>query len=138
VKIFDIRPARPLDIPFIYETWLKSYKHDSAFGKSVRSSVFFPAYGEVIDNILLSSTTIIACHPEEPDIILGYLVYSPTILHYVFVKEAFRGLGIARTLYETAQVPTTLSHRTGSVQDILARHSELVYNPFVLFNKENK
>lgn len=137
MKAFNIRPAKPLDISFIFETWLKSYKHDSAFGKSTRSYIFFPQYRQVLDSILSDQTTqvFIACHPEVEDVILGYLVVSKDVIHYVFVKESFRNIGIARELYNHVGGPLILSHRTNFIQPILDKHTELVYNPFTLFNK---
>lgn len=132
MKIFDIRPAIPSDISFIYQTWLKSYKHDSAFGKSVRTSIFFPRYRTILDTLLAKADVLVACHPDNSDIILGYMVSEPLVLHYAFVKESFRRLGVAKALYEASGMPLVLSHRTEAIQGILDTHS-LVYDPFILF-----
>lgn len=129
--LWDVRPATPEDIPFIYSSWLKSFKHDSQLGKSMRSSVFFENYREIIDSILSRSEVMIACLAEDPFVILGYLVFSDRVVHYAFVKEVFRGKGILTTL--TNNIPTFLSytHKTFSLQE--HKLTSMQYNPLLLY-----
>lgn len=127
---FQPRPAQPDDIPFIYASWLKSYRADSHVGASVPKGLFFDHYKLVLDRILLDGKALVMSPVGEPSTILGYLVYEPGIVHYAFVKEHWRRLGIAKQLYRAAfgdHVPVA-SHRT--------RHTSFLrvpYNPFVLY-----
>ena len=150
---YAIRPAQADDISFIYSTWLRSYRNDSAIGLSVRKSVFFESYRLVLDQILAKAATkvLVACKIDEPNVIYGYLVAEPTekILHYIFVKDAFRRFQIAKTLFQTAfpehgvgGVYITHLTRTASKLEIELGYEELgkfLYNPFLLYNtlKEN-
>lgn len=136
-----IREAIPKDIEFIYATWLNSYHYDS-WAKSIAKSVFFNNYKRVIDKVLSQSKVAIACLTENQDVILGYLVYDEPkrFAHYVFVKEAFRGFGLASELYKsvfkTYNEYTEITHRTKTVSPIIKLKKSLIYNPFVLYNKE--
>jgi hypothetical protein len=79
----------------------------------------------------------VACLPDNEDVILGYIVFQPNVLHYMFVKEAFRKFGIARFLYKESfgdNETITYTHKTLFVRDILSAHPLLTYNPFKLFN----
>ena len=127
---FKVRPAVGSDINFIYSTWLGSYRYDSDLGKSCRSTVFFAHYPAVIDYILERSKVLVVCYAQEPDVIFGYIVHGPMVAHYIYVKQAFRGLGLARMLYVAAGEPKVYTHKT-RLLDIY--NKDLVYNPLKLF-----
>ncbi len=133
---WNIREANPNDIPFIYATWLKSYHYDS-WTKSIAKSIYFDNYKLVIDRLLEASQVLIACHPTDENVILGYLVAEPEIIHYCFVKEAFRRFGIAKDLVRASEAPETaiISHRTQMALPIL-RTKDFIFNPFILYSKE--
>jgi hypothetical protein len=140
VKPYVKRQAIPKDIPFIYSCWLKSYKHDSEIGLSTTKTIFFDHYRLVLDHLLAKDSTkvYVACHAQEQDVIYGFLVAEPDkqILHYAFTKEAFWNLGIAKDLFQEAfpqKGSVHFTHRTKLSQILLRNHSELIYNPFLLF-----
>lgn len=136
-----IRPASALDIPFIYSSWLKSFKHDSALGKSMRSSVYFEQYRSVIDLLLEDSQTFVAHLPDEPNVIIGYIVFesyemNPTAaIHYAFVKESFRRMGILTSLLNCIDSSKSLqyTHKTNTFIKILGLRNSLIYNPLYLY-----
>ena len=137
-KEWKFRPPEATDLPFIYSTWANSMRYASLLGKSCRNTIFFKEYAKVIDHILSLADTeiLIACFPEQPEVIFGYLVYQDNILHYLFIKEAFTRQGIAKSLVQEASRPfDTYSHKTFVLKHILDRHPELNYNPFVLYKQ---
>ena len=136
---FDIREALPDDIPFIYSTFLKSYKLDSQIGKNVRDGIFFNYYKIVVDDILYHSKVLVACDKNNPLIIYSYLIFENECIHYAFTKEAFRRLGILKALYSKA---TTISpefqwitHKTSYSTKLNLKMS---YNPFMLYAALNQ
>lgn len=134
---FSIRLVNPEDIPFIYSTWLKSFKQDSSTGTSMRKTVFMKDYVKVIDAILQdpNTTVFVACKLDEPNIILGYMVFGPNrVFHYIFVKEAFRLFGIARTLFKSNQVDgeSFCTHQTRTAAQII-RNYNITHNQLLLF-----
>lgn len=92
------------DIPFLYDSWLNSYRDSPFFSKKIRSSIFFKFHRKIVSKLLEKSQVIIAAAKEDPDIIIAYIVFDETkrILHYVYVKEPFRHLGIASKLLDIA------------------------------------
>lgn len=139
-----IRLPNSNDIPYIYSTWLKNYHYDSALCKECTDSVFFKEYREVIDTILEKSNTVVAVASLEndPAIIFGYIVaeVEPTpCIHYIFIKEDFRQLGIAKALINYLSLNTqkslTFTHKTSYIHEIIKKYPNLIYNPFKLFSK---
>jgi hypothetical protein len=126
------------DEAFIYATWLRNYKSSSYFAKRIRHAVFFSGHKKVIEFILAKpqTTTLIAHPKDDPNTMLGYLVCEmvekPTV-HFTFVKEAFRKMGILRRLMEAAEIadPTfTFTHWTFPVDELIGKYPDLVYNPY--------
>lgn len=135
---WTIRQANGDDISFIYATWLNSFREDSDRGYECRKSIFFAEYNLVADRILedLNTEILVACSPENQNVIFGYLVYEPGIIHYAYVKELFRKLGIARSLFIAAETPKVITHKTRTIKPILRKHDEIIYNPFILYKKK--
>lgn len=139
---WSIRLAVPADLSFIYSSWLNSYRSDSGIGRSTRKSIFFKEYNRVIDGILSDPFTriLVACLPDESNVICGFLAFAPGTLHYCFVKEDFRRFGIARSLAEEALGEGVseiwCTHRTELSRPIFQKNTELQYNPFLLFQRE--
>ncbi len=128
-----IRNANSQDIPFIYSTMLKSLHTDTHLGKSIRSTTFFKEYRCVIDDILFDSSVLIACDPENAEVIYGYLIYQkPNILHYGYTKEAFRKLHIQTRLINVANLnnPIQITHKTKK-----ANFCQYNFNPFLLYKR---
>lgn len=131
---WNLREPKKNDISFIYSTWLKSYHYDS-WTKNIAKSIFFDHYKLIIDEILLTAQIKVACSKDDEDIILGYLVFEDQILHYCFVKDAFRGYGIATNLVKSSLNSNTyeISHRTHSLLNIIRDRKDFIYNPFKLY-----
>lgn len=146
---WQIRKAMPADIPFIYSSWLKSFKYGSTLGKSMRKGIFFEQYREVIDLILSDSQVVIACLKDSPEVILSYLVYesysmnSNYIIHYAFTKESFRNMKIVNSLVEhMGEIkPIVYTHSTLMLEELLQivdKQVTMTYNPILLYKKEVK
>lgn len=135
---WSIRNANQDDISFIYSTWLQSFHYDS-WAKQVQKSVFFDNYKRVIDKILLNADVDVACVNDQPNVILGYIVTEPGILHYCFVKEAFRSFGIAKDLFAGRfENQALVTHKTRTATPIFRKHDKLVFNPFLLYHKQGE
>ena len=138
---YKIRLASPDDISFIYSSWLKSYRFGSHVGKQTRSMVFFEEYREIIDTILARSSVIVACLEDDPHIILGYVVSEPGIVHYGFIKESFREMGIFNKLLDISQpnkdANIIYTHMTILLHSFINKTSKShwLYDPFKLYWK---
>src|SRR5271166_4068946 len=97
---YIVRAARDTDVPFIYSAWLRSFYVSGTLTKHISKEVYFNYHKAITDRILLNPHTEVqvACEGDKEGPILGFSVYTDRILHYVYVKKAFRGLGLAHVL----------------------------------------
>lgn len=136
-----VRPYRhDTDQAFIYSTWLRNYKHSSYFAKRIKPAIFFAGHHKLVDHILSKpTTTTLIAHPRnDEDTILGYMVceaLSTPVVHFVFVKEAFRKMGVARALLKASGMSVerlAFSHWTYPVDELIQKYPDLIYNPYAL------
>lgn len=140
----QIRLFKPEDLAFVYSTWLRNYKHSSYFAKRIKPSVFFEGHHKVLDSLFKKPElkVFIATPKDDPDTILGYIAcelateeLNRTVIHFSFVKEAFRRMGVARALCKAAQVDFTkasFTHWTFPVDEIYKKLPDMTYNPYLL------
>ena len=135
------RMAEKGDLSFIYDTWLQSSRYDGNIGRSCRNSVFFEGQKLVIDRLLMQSKTVIACADKNRELIYGYAVgeteTEEQMLHYVYVKEAYRRFGIASKLCKNLfsdKKNLYYTHKTRNAEPFFNKMG-WDYNPFPLFKK---
>lgn len=125
------------DKNFILATWLRNlYYGNSNFGE-VPKDVFMANYHRILEEHLASPNTKIkvACLKDDRDVILGYSVYRDaeerSVLDYVFVKQAWRKIGIGRTLVpENVFAVTHIT--TQGLAMLKTKLPKAHYNPFLL------
>lgn len=126
--MYSIRDAVKEDESFIYSTWLLGLRHGNKWFLSIDKETYFQKYKHVIGMLLAKSTIKIACLNEDPDVALGYIVYSGNTVHYTFIKKAWRRLGIAKALY-----PPDIkrwSHLTRIAESI--KPKDVIFDPFFI------
>lgn len=124
-----VRPYVPsTDHNFILSTWLKSYR-DANFCKGVPSEIYYKEHGRIVEWLLANHSTLIAVDPEAPNVIWGWVNGTSKTLNYVYVKHAFRKMGVAKTLILHANVeqPYLVTHLTPLVQQ-----DNIIYSPYLL------
>jgi len=138
------RQLQEADLNFIWSSWLKSYR-SSDFSTSISNDVYFTFHQALINHILLNPTNsaTVLVDPEHEDEILGYIVYCTTrpIIHYVYVKNSYRGRGIGMYLfqgiakhYEQIQGKKKFKIETTHKPKNWAKAKKdlsLVYNPYI-------
>lgn len=98
-----VRHANDLDIDFITSSWLNSFR-DGYFNSTVPNRVYFNQHHKILEQLLPTSTTLVACNSENPGHIFGWLCFQIVdrvmILHYVYIKNLMREQGIAQRLFD--------------------------------------
>jgi hypothetical protein len=130
----NIRPLRDGDVNFILSTWLKSY-YDAltTFSKRAQAKIappneiFFKEHQEKIKAELLKSKCLVCVAPDEENQIIGYIVFDGDCLHYCYVKQVFRKMGVAKALSAKAQSLKHYSHHTPYSKYV---NKGLVFNPY--------
>lgn len=137
----DIREAEESDHAFIFSTWLRCYKHESAFAKPIAPKVFFARHHKVVERILAyKETRILVCSPKDDDhTILGYLVYTDAkpkpVVQFCYVKMPFRKLGVAKALWNEALIVPEYSlytHRMDDMKWAEQRWPLMEYDPYLI------
>lgn len=90
-------------VPFIFHSWIRALQTTEQY-RRLDKNWFNCAQHALIENLIQSpsSDCIVAAYEDNPDTILGYAVGWPSerVLHFVYVKDKFRKLGIATRLLE--------------------------------------
>lgn len=136
--VITLAVAGPSVAPFVRDSWLRSQWAADMRGKMLRGD-FFRAQGARIDRILPRSSVITAVAPAVPDEVLGYVVLQPSrddpIVHWLYVKHAFRRLGIATQLAQAASrcSPGAIhySHKGDARGKKLAMRFAWKFNPYL-------
>lgn len=139
-----LRPANQTDVPFIFNSWLKSYR-DSGPAKPVSSTVFFSEHHKLIERIVKNNPVIMAVNNDDPSQIYGYICAGKTegifTLHYIYVKHNFRNLGVGKALLNAFEhdisTAAIYTHHT-KIADKIASKYNFIYHPYVLYSLEDK
>jgi hypothetical protein len=92
------------DEPFIYSTWRNGLFYGSLNKENFPpAEQFFREYTARIKQILALPKDFldirVACIQDAPEVIIGYAVFTGDLhLEWVYVKDQFRGKGVARFL----------------------------------------
>jgi hypothetical protein len=132
-ELVTIRSIREGDKNFIYSTWLLGVYYGDTIFKEMQKDAFMLAYHNLIDQIIKHDQIDIkiAALKEDTDTILGYSVgnKSGTTVHFVFVKTAWRKIGLAKMLLgDNIKVATTLTKLGLGI----IRKKGIEFNPFVI------
>lgn len=131
-EIISIRPCQDTDLGFIYSTWLLGLKFGNELFNLIDEDRYFETYRKVLGAIIEKPTTTIqvACLKEDADVIIGYCISEDEKLHWIYTKEAWRDIGVARSLIPKFKVVT---HLTKMGQIILKKnHPEVIFDPFII------
>lgn len=132
-----LRPANSEDVPFVFNAWLKSFRN-SQFAKPMLNEIFYAEHHKVIEKILNHYDVIVACNEEDKSQIYGFICagYTENIftLHYVYVKQPFRKMGIGTALlngFEHTPEYTSVYTHQSKLAERLAEKYNMIYHPYV-------
>jgi GNAT superfamily N-acetyltransferase len=101
-----IRPARETDFAFIVDAWCRSFEGSPVVHGADRNH-YRSEMVRVIRKMLSgvgAATTRVACDREDDDTLLGFAAFTGPELHYVYVRQDFRQMGIAKAMLEGASI----------------------------------
>jgi hypothetical protein len=92
-----IHDATPDDMNFVRSSWMRTYR-DSAVLRALG-----PAYGtwRVVIDAALASGVVRVARPmvsAHKGVVVGWACIESACIHYAYVRESHRGLGICREL----------------------------------------
>lgn len=132
-ELIAYRVNEPEDFNFIIATWLNGLFHGNTWFNEIDKEIYFKNYHPLLELLLKNEKTEIniACLKDSPDVILGYAVYTGKTLHYLYVKEVWRHIGIATFLIPSGI--QQVSHLTNTGLSILKKkRPNWKFNPFAI------
>lgn len=127
-----IRPMLEADVNFILSTWLRSYydelKRNGTKGVIYpKDDVFFQGHQERIKNLLKSAKCEVCTAPDDDNQIIGWVTFDNYAVHYCYVKQVFRKMGVAKALISRALTARSYSHHTRFTRYV---NKGLIYDPY--------
>lgn len=99
--VIGLRPSTQADEPFMYRAFMMQILRAHPFSSWSTENV--DAHRKnVIEPIVGGLGCIIACDLHDPGVCLGYIAYHGNVLHMVYVKGKFRGMGICSELLDNS------------------------------------
>ena len=154
-----LRDGQVSDLPFIFNSWLKSSRENCPDLRRIPESVFWRYQHQQLHSLLQRCQVTVACDVTDEDHVLGYIVseqgfainardapHAVARVHWVFVKKTFRRFGLGKMLLENVAVPDTSVEHTFTTefgQLFLARMAEnmrlkFVFNPYARTDTYNE
>lgn len=138
----QIRTATEADVPFIFSTWLRSYR-DSLFAANISTTVYYAEHHKVVERLLKTSDVYIACASDDIAELYGYIcaqkVDGILVLHYCYVKHSYRHLGIGAQLLNALEYdPSKASiytHMTKVARSLATKYS-FIHSPYLALTGE--
>lgn len=109
-----LRPGTEDDLNFLLATWLNCYLASGNWIYRPSKKVYFPGMEKQIKACLGTAKVIVATTEEDPEQIIGYAVHCLDTLHFVYVKNLFRGLGVSKELMKGLPVRYYSNHTSYS------------------------
>lgn len=139
IENLKVRFLKDEDMPFIYNSFLKSSKHGF---QGVPSDIYYSQLKLVLLNMLKTSNVLVVHVNGDPNKIIGYVIFERVndvfVLHYIYVKHLYRNLGIAKNLIVSAgydkEKETGLATMPIKKLDFaFYKKLGLIYSPFYLY-----
>lgn len=136
------------DRNFIFASWMRSFRTGSTWAKEIPAEIYSTRHSQLINDLLTNSGSVVACSSDDPDQIFGFGIYQPStdniaIVHWVYVKEMYRKLGIGEQIFRQClisarhdfKMPVAVTHSTYNLEWATEKYN-LVYNPYLAFGEQ--
>lgn len=135
--VVAFRSAEPSDEGVIFSAWLEAHRKHGDWPKRLSSRRYFEEHKLTVAKLIARSKTLVACNESRTGQVFGFICYeTPAILHWLYTKQVYRRLGIARAMIARAFQPGTegiaCSHWTARAGELVERGSPWYYDPFIV------
>jgi GNAT superfamily N-acetyltransferase len=131
-SVIKVRQMRDSDKPFIYSSFLKGLYYDNDHFNKMQKDEFMLHYKAIVESLLTTGNTKVACLGDDENILVGYAVYNHNdeALHWVYVKKDWRNQGIGVYLLEP--LPKYFTHYSKAGLLLKDKIPNITFNPFIL------
>lgn len=124
-------PNSDSELRFIRSSWFRSYQKPSGLA----FDVYEQGQGRLIERLLEGCAVHLATPLTVQDEVCGWVCWRGPVLHYAYVKQAYRRLGIAAKLLESIRGAGDVL-RWHTCETVAGRRlvprSATRYNPYLL------
>ena len=116
----------------VFSKWLRSNRFGNDYMKLIDSNAYFNAYHNYIESILKRHECVVrlAVLADDKDVVLGFSVSEPSVLHYCHVHKDQRKQGIATSLLpKDIEIFTHLTKTAMSIWN--SKYPNWILNPFI-------
>lgn len=135
------RLAVAADWPFVHDAWLESFKTSHAAGP-IPMDMYRTVYREVLRRLVERPRcgTWVAYNSEDHDQVFGFITFETTndrghVIHYVFVKNFCRRMGIATGLLRATGIepedPFLYTFKTPAATKLAQKWTGMRFDPLV-------
>lgn len=139
--MIKIRRSLPSDEAFILKCWIKGYGK-SPYALDMDKEEYFARFTPHAQALLKYAEVVVAVSAEDEDQILSFAVYERTptslIVHYIYTKQIFRRIGIARQLLATLQENVDMGKKFCTAYSKSLKHYPFKYNPIFLIKEDKR
>ncbi len=137
---YILRKMTDTDEAFVYNSFLRSY-HDHYPMKFIPDTLYFRPQTDIIDFLLDTAECLIACFPEDPDAIIGWILHQRVsdaeVIHYMYIKTQHRHKGMAVDIVQKIIGDSKLiiaSHICDNYAKLKYKIKDVsvIYDPFVI------
>lgn len=132
-----IRPImKGLDDPIIYAPWCNHIRRTAPFS-DMTAEEFREHKKGLLERLVARHGVTVACHRAMPEVVHGWICGDPfeRVCHFLYVKDEFRGRGIARSLIEhefpSGNLRRYYTHKSRQAP-ALAKKFGFTYNPYLI------
>lgn len=114
------------EYPLVFDAWARSFRK-SPWAGCIPNHLYDSVSRTTISEILNRGAVVTVAYEELPEggrRVMGYAVTEPGVLHWVFVKRDYRGLGVGTALLREScpgEEPMLYTHRTRASAGFLGR-----------------
>ena len=112
--VFDVRPFESGDMAFVRDSWLRSAWHredrrlrlegKSRNAREIAGAAWYGINRAHVTTLIGTADVLVAVDKTDTDHIGGWMAVAEGEPLYAYVKNAYRGWGIAKLLADTAGV----------------------------------
>ena len=126
-----LRQVNKGDKDFVMNSWLEGQYWGSQYWQTMKQDVFFREYARVITQLLSTPTAKIevATFEDEPDSIIGILVYDGPVIYWAYVKKDYRSKGVLNLMLSGKDFEVYTSSTKPGVA--VAKKKGLIFNPLI-------
>jgi len=134
-----LRDMLPADRNFILKSILQHYRHGSPHVKQIPDAIYFDNHHYLIGKVMRFPNNVvrIAALKDDPEIVFGFIWanFDPETVHYIYVKRAFRRMGLGRLLFRSVfdeNVDVYYTHHTKDAAFLSHKFDQMIFNPYLL------